>query len=199
MTGDGGRARGSLDQVVLVSGHMIDEPARPTPRFPPSAELAVTRAVRARFRKWELGPDSLVITGGARGADIIGAEQALLLGADVWLFVALPDEEFLARSVRLPDTDWGERYRALRQRCRTRFQAEMLGPPAKDEDVFERNNEWCLDEGHHLAPPGMLRALVVSVGTESDGPGGAADFARRAHRLEATVAVINPLEADRTT
>ncbi len=185
--------RGEFDQVVVVSGHMIDAPGRPEPRFPPAAELRVTRAVRTTLRSWRVGPRSLLVCGGSRGTDAIAAEQALVLGATVWLLVALPDDEFIEASVRLPDTDWSERYRTLRERCATWFQDDELGPLPAEGNVFERNNDWCLEVAAAQDPGEALRALVLWDGEGGDGPGGTADFVNRARRLDATVAVIRPL------
>ena len=179
-----------LQQAVAVSGHMIDQPDRPTPRFPASAEAPVTQAIREVLRSWGTGPGTLVVSGRARGADIMAAEQALLLGAEVWLLVALPDDEFVPGSVRLPGTDWEERYRTLRARCPTRFQADELGPVASDEEAFERNNDWLLDAAQAAAP--RLRALAVWDGARGDGPGGTWDFVQRARTMGAAVAIIDP-------
>jgi hypothetical protein len=184
----------AFDQVVVVSGHMVDQPGRATPRFPPAAELPVTRAVREALRSWSVGPGALLVSGAARGTDTIAAEQALILGATVWLLVALHDAEFIAASVALPGTDWTERYVNLRRRCPTRFQPDELGAPGPDEDVFERNNEWCLSVATAIAPPECLRALVVWDGVRGDGPGGTADFVNRATHLGAEVRVIPPRE-----
>jgi len=184
------------DQVVVVSGHMVDQPDRPKPRFRPSAVRRVTNGMQDALREWKVGPNSLVIAGGARGADIIGAEQGLALGATVWLLVALPDDEFIAASVAIPGTDWEARYRALRRRCPTRFQAEELGPLRPDEDVFERNNDWCLAMGRAEAGDDGLHALVVWDGATADGPGGTGDFVQRARQLGADVLVIDPLHGN---
>src|SRR5262245_38593764 len=169
---------------------MIDQPDRPVARFPAAAEPIVTQAIREVLRSWDVGPRTLLVSGGARGADIIAAEQALLLGAEVWLFVALPDDEFVPSSVRLPGTDWEERYRTLRRRCPTRFQADELGPVSSDEEAFERNNDWLLDATRAAAP--RLRALAVWDGARGDGPGGTWDFVQRARTLGAVVAIIDP-------
>jgi hypothetical protein len=184
--------QGEFDQVVVVSGHMIDAPDRPKPRFPSSGEGRVTHAIRSSLRQWHVGPQSLLVCGGARGTDTIAAEQALVLGAAVWLLVALPDDEFIEESVALPDTDWTERYRTLRSRCPTWFQHDVLGPPG-EANVFERNNDWCLASALAQAPVGHLRALVVWDGLGGDGPGGTADFVARARKHDASVAIIRPL------
>jgi hypothetical protein len=183
-----------FEQVVVVSGHMVDQPGRTPPRFPPEAEPLVTAAVRAALHDWKVGDGTLVVSGGARGADIIAAEQALSLGAAVWLLVALPDDEFIAASVDLPGTDWTERYESLRRRCPTRFQHVDLGPPGPGQDVFERNNDWCLAVAREAAPTDSLRALVVWDGVGGDGRGGTADFVDRARQLGAQVVVIDPAD-----
>lgn len=184
--------RSTFEQVVLASGHMVDLPHRSTPRFPPSDEPALTDAVAAAFGDWEVGSGTLLVSGGARGADIIAAEQALARGAEVWLLLALPDEEFLATSVAIPGTDWEERFARLRRRCPTWFQADELGPPTGDEDVFERNNDWCLAVASSQATEGNLRVLVVWDGDRGDGRGGTFHLVERARSLGAPVAVIRP-------
>jgi hypothetical protein len=55
-----------------------------------------------------------VICGGARG-DMLFAEASLELGAEVWLLLPLAEDEFLERSVRLPDSNWEQRYFDLRR------------------------------------------------------------------------------------
>ena len=180
-----------LRQAVVVSGHMIDHPDRPAPRFPASAESTVTDAIAAVLARWGVSPGTLLVSGGARGADIIAAEQALGMGAEVWLLVALPDEQFVPLSVELPDTDWRDRFAALRRRCPTRFQPDELGPAASAEEAFERNNDWMLDVAQSAAP--RLRALAVWDGARGDGPGGTWDFVHRARTMGALVAVIDPM------
>jgi hypothetical protein len=180
------------EQVVVVSGHMVDRPDRAAPRFPAAAETGVTAGVRKALERWQVGPGTLLVSGGARGADLIGAEQALDLGADVLLLLALPEAEFVRTSVALPGSDWEARYRAVRDRSVTRFQAEELGPGGPDGDVFARNNEWCLELARAKAPPHRLRALAVWDGKGGDGPGGTADFVDRAAQLGAELLVVDP-------
>lgn len=182
----------AFDQVVLATGHMVDLPGRSSPRFPASDEQAVASAVGEALDGWRVGPGTLLVCGGARGADIIAAEQALARGAEVWLLVPLPDEAFVAASVDVPGSDWAARYRRLRQRCPTWFQADQLPPPGDDEDVFERNNDWCLEVARAQAPPGRLRVLAVWDGAGGDGRGGTAHLVARARRAGATVEVIPP-------
>lgn len=186
------RRRRRFGQVVLATGHMVDRPGRPAPRFPPSGVPAVTRAIAALFRTWHVGPGTLVLSGGARGSDIVAAEQGLALGAEVWLLIPLPDDQFVAASVSVPGTDWEERYRRLRDRCPTWFQAGELGPPAAGEDAFERNNDWCVAVARAQAASSPWRVLAVWDGGPGDGPGGTGHLLERARALGASVEVIRP-------
>jgi hypothetical protein len=188
--------RGTFSLVVVASGHMIDRPDRTSPRFPTNAAPTVTQAVRGALDDWGVGPGTLLVSGGARGADIIAAEQALAAGAEVWLLLALPDDDFVATSVAIPETDWERRYRTLRRQCPTWIQESELGPPNSSDPgtIFASNNEWCLEVGASQAPPGGLRVLAVWDGSGGDGRGGTADFVERARRLGAEVGVISPTD-----
>ena len=81
-------------RAVVVSGHMVDAPDRKEPRFRADQVGRVTDEVRRAFERWGVGPGTTVVCGGARGADIIAAEQGLARGAHVRLCLALPPDEF---------------------------------------------------------------------------------------------------------
>ena len=89
-------------KIVVSSGHMIDLPDRPNPRFPPVKEGVVRARLAQQLESWGIGANDVAICGGARGSDILFAELCLERGAHVRLFIALPEEEFLKESVRLP-------------------------------------------------------------------------------------------------
>ncbi|HET9517847.1 MAG TPA: hypothetical protein VFO77_08990, partial [Actinoplanes sp.] len=61
-------------RVVLVSGHLVDGPERPEPRFPADQVSWVTDRVADVLDLWRVGPGTTLVCGGARGADIIAAE-----------------------------------------------------------------------------------------------------------------------------
>lgn len=179
--------------VIVCSGHMIDAAGRSEARFPPAKEGAVGRKIAEQLARWNVGTKDTGICGGACGADILFAEACLERGAPVILLIALPEDKFLGRSVTFADADWEKRYRALRGRCETRFQHEALGPPANGENVFERNNLWCLELARSLAPPERIHALLVwDEKPAGDGPGGTSDFAARVEQGGGRVAIINP-------
>jgi hypothetical protein len=172
---------------------MIDAPGRKKARFPARKEQAVRLRIAEQLAGWNAGARDMGICGGACGADILFAEACLERGARVLLLIALPEPAFLEKSVAFADADWEARYRALRARCETRFQHEVLGPPAPGEDVFERNNLWCLDTAQALVPPDRVHAILVwDEKPAGDGPGGTADFAARVAKGGGRVSVINP-------
>jgi hypothetical protein len=172
---------------------MIDAPGRKEARFPPAKEGLVRHELAGQLANWQAGADDLAICGGACGADILFAEACLQRGARVLLLIALPEAAFLTRSVAFADADWEARYRALRTRCETRFQHEVLGPPAQGEDVFARNNLWCLEVARSLVPLRSVHALLVwDEMPAGDGPGGTFDFAARVAEGGGGVTVINP-------
>jgi hypothetical protein len=178
---------------VVISGHMVDSPGRTPPRFPPEAEEPVRQAMERVLTGWAIAERDLAITGGARGADIIGAELCLALGATVWLLVPLPEPEFLERSVRLPGSDWVERFQALKDRCEVRYQQDELGPPPPGQSPFARNNQWCLDTGRAVVGDERLFGLAVWDEQSTDRVGGAADFVARAAERGIRIEIVNPM------
>ncbi|MBD0305702.1 MAG: hypothetical protein ICV76_04000 [Nitrospiraceae bacterium] len=185
-----------FEKVLLSSGHMIDAPGRVVPRFPPAKESAVRERIAAQLDQWEVGEHDLGIFGGARGGDIVFAEQCLGRGAHVWMFLPLREPEFLEQSVRLPNSNWEQRFFALRKhpKCETSFLDEKIGPPPKGMTVFEQNNLRMIDTARAEAHPGRLYAVLVwDEKSTGDGLGGTSDFATKVKQLGGRVAVINPM------
>jgi tetratricopeptide (TPR) repeat protein len=184
-------------KVLLASGHMIDKPDRPRERFPPRKEGTVRERIAKQLDDWGVGAGDLAICGGARGADILFGEIAADRGAEVWLFLALNENQFLEASVRLPDSDWETRFFALRDRetVKTFQQPERLKAPPKGTSVYSRNNLWMINTAACEAndPKKLYAVLVWDEQPTGDGPGGTSDFASRVKRLGGHLApVINP-------
>jgi len=154
--------------------------------------------IAERLEAWGIGAGDLAICGGARGGDIIFAELCADRGAEVSLFLALPEGEFLERSVRLPESDWEERYFALRERegVKVSLQSERLREPPKGTSVFSRNNLWIINTARVEAnePRSLYAVLVWDEKPTGEGPGGTSDFAARIKRLGGRLRVINPTE-----
>ena len=171
-------------RAVVVSGHMVDAPDRPQPRFPPEEVPRVAAEVRGQLERWGVGPGTTLLTGGARGADIIAAEAALERGAAVRLVLARAPADFVSDSVALPHTDWEERFRALLDR--PQVDVEVVG--GAEDDVYERTNERIVERARAIDDHPL--ALVVWDGEEGDGPGGTSDFVARLSRVSGDGRVI---------
>jgi len=184
-------------RVVIASGHMIDAPDRPDERFPPRKEGAVRERIAQQLETWSVGAGDLAICGAARGADLLFGELCADRGAEVWLYLALPEEEFLEASVRLPNSDWEERYFKLRDRegVKVFLQGDRLKSPPKGTSVFARNNLWMINTARVEAndPKNLYAVLVWDEKPTGDGPGGTSDFAVRVKKLGGRLApIINP-------
>lgn len=174
-------------KVVLASGHLTDGPGRTAPRFPESSVVRIRAEIRRQLEDWGLGAGDLLICGGGRGGDLLAAEQALELKASVRLCLALPREQFVARSVALPGTDWLARFDKVASASDVRVQE----PPAAPDRVFEAANDWMVSDARE-AGASEVYALVVWDGQGSRRPGGAADFAHRAAMAGITLYGIDP-------
>jgi hypothetical protein len=158
---------------LLGYGHLVDPADRPAPRFPQSRVPWVTQRIRDALDDWRIGAGTTVVTGGARGADIIIAEEAHSRGAALHLCLALPPEEFERVSVHLPGTVWTARFRRL---LRLALVVEVL-PHGPDGEMFARTNAWMVELARELDPDPY--AIVVWDGRPGDGPDGTADLVKR--------------------
>jgi class 3 adenylate cyclase/tetratricopeptide (TPR) repeat protein len=97
-----------LPRVVVFSGHMIDRPDRPQPRFPPSLEPAVYAAIR----DWLREENGLIgFSSAACGADLLFLEALEELGGESHIVLPYHLEEFARESVEWPATGhWRERF-----------------------------------------------------------------------------------------
>lgn len=165
--------------VVVTSGHMTDAPDRTEPRFPEVEVGRVRREVRDTLVRWGVGPGTTVISGGARGADLIVAQEAEVLGARVILFLAKPPEEFERDSVDVPGTDWGDQFQSMLRTAEVRVLPRDR-QPGDGEQIYAATNDWMIDSARDLLRDGRIpNAIVVWNGQGGDGPGGTRHFIQR--------------------
>lgn len=170
MNGEQSDSRG-WRRVLLFSGHMIDAPGRPKPRFPAALEGAVANAIGAEIDALGASPADMAITSGACGGDILFAE--LMLDRRVPTRIYLPFEEptFLEKSVNFANERWPQRYHAVVARS-TRFIAtQILGPLPEGADPYERTNLWMVDEARDTGGDNIV-LICLWDGKGGDGPGG---------------------------
>ena len=97
-------------QVIAFSGHMIDHPARPSPRFPPHLEPQVGAALRERIAS--LGP-SIGFAQAACGADILFLEAMQDAGMQTQIVLPFPVPDFIASSVSFAGDAWIGRFQRV--------------------------------------------------------------------------------------
>jgi tetratricopeptide (TPR) repeat protein len=127
------QARWQPRQVFLFSGHMIDAPNRPTPRFPADKESLATWAITAKLEELGAGPEDLALCGGACGGDLLFAEACLTRGVRLQIHLPFDEPEFLQRSVNYAGDGWRERFYAVKKNDKTRLlvMPDELGPLPK--------------------------------------------------------------------
>ncbi len=103
-----------IPRVALFTGHMIDQPDRPSPRFPLELETEVYQAIRDRLQKLDA---RLGYASAACGADILFLEAILELGGEAHVVLPYEREQFIKESVDIiPGSNWVKRFhRVLEQ------------------------------------------------------------------------------------
>ena len=178
--------------VVLTSGHMIDAVDRPSPRFPACLEPAVAHEIEAVLDGWDIGPEDLLLLGGARGSDILFAESGHRRGSHIEIILASPPDVFEQTSVALPRSIWSQRFRYLLERHPYTVSQADGGDGLPNE--FARANQEMIRRARELAPPAKLRVALVWDEQPAGGPGGTGEFAELAVALDVPLAIINPIK-----
>jgi hypothetical protein len=170
-------------QVVLFSGHRVDEPGRVPPRFPPALVEPAATAIAAALDRLAAGPADLALTQGANGGDLLFAEACLARGVPLRLMLPEPEDAFIAHSVHgaAGPHDWPARYRAVRTRA-TGEPVVMRADPAAQLDPFERCNHWLLAAALAHGVQRLRFVCLWDGAPQGDGPGGTAHLVREVMR-----------------
>jgi hypothetical protein len=159
-------------KVALFSGHMIDAPDRPKPRFPADKEPIAARAIAGALADLDVGPRDLCICGGACGGDLLFAEAALARSARLELYIPFDEAAFLEKSVDFAGGDWRARFFAAKAHAALHVLPLEKGPTPAEEDPYERNNIWMLEAASRFGPD-KVELICLWNGERGDGPGGA--------------------------
>lgn len=179
------RARWQPRQVLLFSGHMMDTPDRPTPRFPAAVEAQAAQAIAEALETLQAGPEDVALCQAAAGGDLLFLEACQKRGLRCEVLLPFERPEFVTRSV-LPSADgsrWRDRFHAAVSATQTtvRVMPQELGPLPDGVDPFERCNLWLL---HSALAAGVERVRFVALwnGGGGDGPGGTAHMVAEVQR-----------------
>lgn len=181
-------------QVLLFSGHRVDAPDRPSPRFPAACEPVAAAAIAAALDACEAGPRDLALSQGASGGDLLFLEACRDRGVRLQMMLPFDEHEFIASSV-LPSEGgegWRERFEAIKPQLATppRVMPAALDLPGLDvpdgAGPYERCNLWLLHTAlRHGAE--KLRLICLWNGGGADGAGGTAHLYSEVRRREGCV------------
>ena len=179
-------------RVVLFTGHMVDKPDRPKPRFPRTAgaENMAREMIRVALAQEDAeGGISLGIAAGACGADILFHEACEAAGIAGNLMLALPQDQFCVASVQHGNADWVERYRRLCERLSPRVLQDQQALPnwlaeARDYDVWQRNNFWMMFTALTYHARNLTLIALYNPDLDPDGPGGTRHLLEEARKRD---------------
>ncbi|WP_418646958.1 hypothetical protein ACNQFN_15845 [Thauera butanivorans] len=178
------------DRVFLFSGHMIDAPDRPSPRFPPDKEGAAAREIAAALDRHHAGPGDLALAQAAAGGDLLFLEACRRRGVRCQILLPFDEPQFIQRSI-LPSADgaaWAQRYLALKAELAVapRIMPAELGPLPEGVDPFGRCNLWLLHSALAFGAD-KVRFICLWNGGGGDGPGGTAHMYQEVKRCAGQV------------
>jgi len=159
--------------VFLFSGHMIDAPDRPEPRFPADKEPVAAQAIAAKLDELGAGPEDVALCGGACGGDLLFAEACLERGLRLEIRIPFDEPKFLQESVIFAGESWRDRFYQVKSHENTTFfiMPEEIGQAPERINSYDRNNVWQLYTA--LAwQPDKLRFITLWNRKKGDGPGG---------------------------
>jgi hypothetical protein len=180
----------SCAHALLFTGHMVDLPSRPRPRFPPAMVPAAADAIAAAM-DLQLEPFDpatvIAISSLARGGDILFQEHARSRNLTPHVVLPFKPEVFVEESVRGVEIgDWEERF--WRVWNGTPPEHREILTVAKDDNPYEACNKRLLELARQLSEKVTLIAL--SDGT-ADGTGGTQDLIHRTREVGAHAEVID--------
>jgi hypothetical protein len=183
---------------ILFTGHMIDKPGRPSPRFPASEETGVKERIKEKVleiqQKQEPGTVITGIAGGACGGDILFHEICESLNIPTQMYLAVPREKFIATSVAFAGNEWIDRFDRLFKKLPHPILSDDVALPKwlqkkPGYNIWIRNNLWELNSA--LANGGINTTLVALWdGKGGDGAGGTQHMVDTAKAQSARVEIV---------
>jgi tetratricopeptide (TPR) repeat protein len=195
-------AKPPRDRLIVSTGHRVDYEGRVPPRFPgdpqsvAKARQAIFEAVQAE--KALTNGQLQGISGAASGNDLLFHEVCEELQIPTQVILAIPENEYLQKSVSDGGSEWVEKFRRLCQEHSPRILSEKANLPSwvrnrQDYGVFQRSNIWMLEYAFSQANTDVT-LIALWNGQAGDGPGGTADMVKLAEERGAKVVRIDTQE-----
>lgn len=182
-------------QVILFSGHMIDAPGRPSPRFPPDKEAMAAKKIADALEQLGANSEDIALTQGACGGDILFTEACQKRGVKVQWLQPFLEPEFIQKSVIRGGEVWRNRYLDAKAKLAELplHATEDLGAPPQNTNEgypYERCNLWLLYTALACGVD-KVRFVCLWNGNEDDGPGGTAHMYNEVQRRTGRVTWID--------
>lgn len=179
-------------QVLLFSGHMIDAPTRPTPRFPAAKEPMAIQKIAEALDRLGAGAQDLALTQGACGGDLLFTEACQQRGVTVQWLQPFDEHEFIQKSVVCHSQTWRARYLAAKTKLATTIRSapQELGPLPAGSNPYERCIIWLFETALSY---GIRRLQFICLwdGGGGDGKGGTAYMYQEVKRRTGQVTWID--------
>ena len=187
----------SKRHYLLFTGHMIDKQDRKEERFPAKLEQSARKAIKEQveLEKAKYGDQLKGIAGGACGGDILFHEMCAELGVETELYLALPREQFIVKSVEFAGNNWVDRFDDLFKKLPKKYLANTKELPKwlqhkNSYTIWERNNLWMLNSS--LVCSGInMTMIALWDGKGGDGAGGTEHMVKQAKSRGAKTIVID--------
>lgn len=181
-------------QAILFSGHMMDAPARPEPRFPAAMEAAATERIAAALDALGAGAEDIAFCQAAAGGDLIFLEACQRRGMGCQVLLPFEEAIFLQRSVvpSVHGQQWRDRYVAMKEKLTMpiRLMPDELGPTPDKGNPYERCNLWLLNSALACGID-RVRFITLWNGGGGDGPGGTAHLVEEVQQRTGRVTWID--------
>lgn len=189
---------------LVFSGHMIDAPDRPQPRFPASREDAAAARIRqaiadivATAANRQEQERVVGMAGVADGGDLLFHEACHQLGVETQVLLPFPERVYRATAITRQAARWADRYyAALRNASKVLTLSRtdtlpgwLLARP--NYSTWQRNNQWIVHHAWATATCDRVTVLALWNGEAGDGPGGAADMVATAQARGAEVVSLD--------
>jgi len=181
-------------RVLVFTGHRIDDPGRPRPRFPARCEGAARDAIR-RAVQAEISGGTVGIAGGASGGDLLFLEICEELGIERHMYLIVPREDYIKASVAPAGPQWIARFEHQYETAQRREYQRSAELPAWLQEkpgygVWQRSNSWML---HNALAMGNSNTTLLALwnGAGGDGPGGTEHMVRTAAGRGARTVVLD--------
>ena len=177
----------NVSHVAAFTGHMVDAPDRPTPRFPQAKVEAVRKAIAEHLKKLEIGYG---FCSAARGSDLLFLEELARKGGHARVFLPFPRQEFKKTSVGY---GWDGRFEKVMS---TQEVVELLPevpPAAKQPEAYAYCNRKIFEAATAKAKLLGQQPVLITVWNRSsgDGAGGTADAVRDWKKAGHEVVIID--------